>query len=192
MLERPNTRRHSVADTRSRLSAIRAGPKQKGSDFSKPLFYVGRGSGIRTRDPLHPMQVRYQAALYPDGITNCFTGEFYVVFCYLLRYHHFSIKVATDGARDALRQTGQSPIGKDILKADGGGLYIRVSIHGTKTFLRKNEHGSTRYRTLGQYPLFISLGLPVRRRQLEGRQIVHRAVVCQNGVSSTHSCDQYG
>ena len=26
----------------------------------------GRGGGIRTRDPLHPMQVRYQAALHPD------------------------------------------------------------------------------------------------------------------------------
>ena len=26
----------------------------------------GRGGGIRTRDPLHPMQVRYQAALRPD------------------------------------------------------------------------------------------------------------------------------
>ena len=27
---------------------------------------IGRGGGIRTRDPLHPMQVRYQAALRPD------------------------------------------------------------------------------------------------------------------------------
>ena len=26
----------------------------------------GRDGGIRTRDPLHPMQVRYQAALRPD------------------------------------------------------------------------------------------------------------------------------
>ena len=26
----------------------------------------GRGGGIRTRDPLHPMQVRYQAAPRPD------------------------------------------------------------------------------------------------------------------------------
>ena len=26
----------------------------------------GRGGGIRTRDPLHPMQVRYQAALRPE------------------------------------------------------------------------------------------------------------------------------
>ncbi len=27
----------------------------------------GRGGGIRTRDPLHPMQVRYQAALHPEA-----------------------------------------------------------------------------------------------------------------------------
>ena len=26
-------------------------------------LYFGRNGGIRTRDPLHPMQVRYQAAL---------------------------------------------------------------------------------------------------------------------------------
>jgi hypothetical protein len=34
-----------------------------------PLIYFnknGRDGGIRTRDPLHPMQVRYQAALRPD------------------------------------------------------------------------------------------------------------------------------
>ena len=29
-------------------------------------FGVGRGEMIRTSDPLHPMQVRYQAALRPD------------------------------------------------------------------------------------------------------------------------------
>ena len=27
---------------------------------------IGRGERIRTSDPLHPMQVRYQAALRPD------------------------------------------------------------------------------------------------------------------------------
>jgi hypothetical protein len=32
------------------------------------LSAVGRGGGIRTRDPLHPMQVRYQAALRPDKL----------------------------------------------------------------------------------------------------------------------------
>ena len=29
-------------------------------------YINGRDGGIRTRDPLHPMQVRYQAALRPD------------------------------------------------------------------------------------------------------------------------------
>ena len=29
-------------------------------------LFNGRDGGIRTRDPLHPMQVRYQAALRPD------------------------------------------------------------------------------------------------------------------------------
>ena len=29
--------------------------------------YCGRGEKIRTSDPLHPMQVRYQAALRPDA-----------------------------------------------------------------------------------------------------------------------------
>ena len=30
------------------------------------LAFIGRNGGIRTRDPLHPMQVRYQAALRSD------------------------------------------------------------------------------------------------------------------------------
>ena len=30
------------------------------------LTSAGRGDWIRTSDPLHPMQVRYQAALHPD------------------------------------------------------------------------------------------------------------------------------
>ena len=30
----------------------------------------GRDGEIRTRDPLHPMQVRYQAALRPDLKSN--------------------------------------------------------------------------------------------------------------------------
>jgi hypothetical protein len=29
-------------------------------------FGIGRDGGIRTHDPLHPMQVRYQAALRPE------------------------------------------------------------------------------------------------------------------------------
>ena len=31
------------------------------------LEFDGRGEKIRTSDPLHPMQVRYQAALRPDS-----------------------------------------------------------------------------------------------------------------------------
>ena len=30
------------------------------------LLLIGRDGVIRTHDPLHPMQVRYQAALRPD------------------------------------------------------------------------------------------------------------------------------
>ena len=33
---------------------------------SLPVDFIGRDGGIRTHDPLHPMQVRYQAALRPD------------------------------------------------------------------------------------------------------------------------------
>ncbi len=47
----------------------RIGPrKQKARLLAEPGFgfFFGRGGGIRTRDPLHPMQVRYQAALRPD------------------------------------------------------------------------------------------------------------------------------
>jgi len=36
---------------------------------------IGRGGGIRTRDPLHPMQVRYQAALRPDSAENYIRGK---------------------------------------------------------------------------------------------------------------------
>ena len=31
------------------------------------VWGFGRGGQIRTDDPLHPMQVRYRAALRPDG-----------------------------------------------------------------------------------------------------------------------------
>ncbi len=33
----------------------------------QPIYLTGRGGEIRTPDPLHPMQVRYQAALRPEG-----------------------------------------------------------------------------------------------------------------------------
>lgn len=36
--------------------------------FSDRVFRFGRDGVIRTLDPLHPMQVRYQAALRPDCV----------------------------------------------------------------------------------------------------------------------------
>ena len=48
----------------SRTSRLEVKKKRQ---LSLPLFPgFGRGGGIRTRDPLHPMQVRYQAALRPE------------------------------------------------------------------------------------------------------------------------------
>lgn len=32
------------------------------------VYINGRNGGIRTRDPLHPMQVRYQAALHSEDL----------------------------------------------------------------------------------------------------------------------------
>lgn len=43
--------------------------KKNKATFVTLFLRIGRGGGIRTRDPLHPMQVRYQAALRPD--TEC-------------------------------------------------------------------------------------------------------------------------
>ncbi len=39
---------------------------KKASDENQRLWVYGRRGGIRTRDPLHPMQVRYQAALHAE------------------------------------------------------------------------------------------------------------------------------
>ncbi len=36
------------------------------AEFANGLVGTGRRGGIRTRDPLHPMQVRYQAALHAE------------------------------------------------------------------------------------------------------------------------------
>ena len=46
---------------------------KKKRDVNSRLFFLefrGRGGGIRTRDPLHPMQVRYQAALRPERVPH--------------------------------------------------------------------------------------------------------------------------
>ena len=60
------------------VSANVAGNRDVGSDRTNAQIkkhlpragvnIIGRGERIRTSDPLHPMQVRYQAALRPD---NC-------------------------------------------------------------------------------------------------------------------------
>jgi hypothetical protein len=44
-------------------------PKEKArfTDVNR-AFLNGRNGGIRTRDPLHPMQVRYQAALHSESL----------------------------------------------------------------------------------------------------------------------------
>ena len=44
-------------------------------DCRRVLDLNGRGGGIRTRDPLHPMQVRYQAALRPDKPASISEGR---------------------------------------------------------------------------------------------------------------------
>ena len=38
----------------------------KAPDCSEALILLGRDGEIRTHEPLHPMQVRYRAALHPD------------------------------------------------------------------------------------------------------------------------------
>ena len=44
--------------------------------FAAKTRYVGRGERIRTSDPLHPMQVRYQAALRPVDQANKYSRLF--------------------------------------------------------------------------------------------------------------------
>ncbi len=48
--------------------SVRAMKKAKHEQLRLWSIFNGRGGGIRTRDPLHPMQVRYQAALRPEQL----------------------------------------------------------------------------------------------------------------------------
>ena len=48
------------------LYQIEGNKKVAQGGFSLLFDSIGRGERIRTSDPLHPMQVRYQAALRPD------------------------------------------------------------------------------------------------------------------------------
>lgn len=60
------------------------------------------------------------------------------------------------------------PLGKDQFLADGGGLYLRVTIHGSKSFLyRSRKGGTTRYVTLGAFP---SLSLAEARKLAQERR----------------------
>ena len=55
------------------------GKNSKASEFSEALILLGRDGEIRTHDPLHPMQVRYRAALHPEvslKITALFSDRF--------------------------------------------------------------------------------------------------------------------
>ena len=55
----------------------------KGAIWKNPREGVfGRGGGIRTRDPLRPRQVRYQAALRPDRHSYCTTLYFFVLLAF--------------------------------------------------------------------------------------------------------------
>ncbi len=47
-----------------------SGYKQGNREHPYHVFVIGRGDKIRTCDPLHPMQVRYQAAPRPDRKVN--------------------------------------------------------------------------------------------------------------------------
>jgi hypothetical protein len=44
------------------------------NEFKKSInfHFIGRNGEIRTHDPLHPIQVRYQTALRPDYLLSIF------------------------------------------------------------------------------------------------------------------------
>lgn len=64
------------------------------------------------------------------------------------------------------------PAGKDRQVADGGGLYLRVSKHGTKSWLyRSREGGAARYQTIGEYPALSLKHARQKASELQGRQL---------------------
>ena len=68
-----------VAAARGADTTPREGRKEREADGLPKRLDIGRGEVIRTLDPLHPMQVRYQAALRPDRtrmITDHGTRQF--------------------------------------------------------------------------------------------------------------------
>ena len=60
----------NVGGKHGRIAELRPAKKNSLEAGAAKLLILkainGRDGGIRTRDPLHPMQVRYQAALRPD------------------------------------------------------------------------------------------------------------------------------
>ncbi len=53
----------------------RRGTKEKALSFDKAFTgEFGRCERIRTSDPLHPMQMRYLAALHTDGVSSADGG----------------------------------------------------------------------------------------------------------------------
>ena len=61
----------------NRASSCSWAHKSKGPALTQVLALIstGRRGGIRTRDPLHPMQVRYQAALHAESIIITLLAE---------------------------------------------------------------------------------------------------------------------
>ena len=67
-----NNLRIRVCGCRDKLLSRELSRKQKSRRWGLrlPMYVIdlfGRGDRIRTCDPLHPMQVRYQAALHPEA-----------------------------------------------------------------------------------------------------------------------------
>lgn len=64
------------------------------------------------------------------------------------------------------------PLGKDQLLSDGGGLYVRMSKHGTRTFIyRSREGGTARYLTLGEYPHMTLAEARGKVSELQGKRL---------------------
>jgi integrase len=65
----------------------------------------------------------------------------------------------------------------NVLMSDGGGLYLRVSQYGTKTFLyRKKTNGKTSYQTLGEYPILPLAEARKKVSELQGHAVGHFTV----------------
>ncbi len=76
------------------------------------------------------------------------------------------------------------PLRTDKMLSDGGGLYIRVSPTGAKTFIyRTREGGTARYATLGTYPELSLVEARKKASEIQGKAI--------GIVTVQHAVDQY-